>query len=332
MIDWYALLVPIAVLAVLMLFRFVGCVFLSSDDVETDDDWVEGVVKDLPVFFYRLQETGTVPPVTKAEDHVKHRDGTYSISQVPLDEPAYLSPPVPVPSIELGRSSIMPRLQNAKSVKFNGAVVSVFPTPTPLPVLPRFSLEAIVEPDWDVLNQRGFFYCVIENSTRTASQDSSLPNNAGFALFAGPDDIANPTISPYSWQLWIGTGTKFERANPVPNNGPGPPPVGPLVRSEPTYLVVTFDDTEAFLYAHTAHGNIDAEKFKLNRLLPYMPAPETETLRIGSAGNLAALVGPFPGPAGFLYPFNGRMAEVAIYNKALTNERILSHGMSAFDT
>ncbi|HEY7153614.1 MAG TPA: hypothetical protein VH575_06625 [Gemmataceae bacterium] len=318
MIDWSTLLVPIAVLAALMLFRFVGCGFEGqAGDVETNDPYDVAVVKDQPVFYYRLQETGT--PGT-ATDHVQHRDGTYGISPFPLDEPAYLSPQVLVPSIELGAPSIMPKQPNATSVRFNGAVVAVF---GPLPPLPKFTLEALVSPEWDVLNQRGFFYCVIENSMRTPGQPPSSQKNAGFALFAGPDDIANPTVSPYCWQLWIGTGNEFARANPV-DGGPGP-----LVRAEPTYLAVTFGDTEVFLFAHTANGDLDSEKFELIRR-PYVPA--TETLRIGIAGNAAALIPPFPGPAGFLYPFVGRMAEVAIYNKALADGRIVSHGMSAFDT
>ena len=68
MIDWYTLVVPIAVLAVLMLFRFVGCGF-EGQNLQTDDPYDVAIVKDQPVFYYRLQEVGTVPPVTTATDH-----------------------------------------------------------------------------------------------------------------------------------------------------------------------------------------------------------------------------------------------------------------------
>ena len=57
-------------------------------------------------------------------------------------------------------------------------------------------------------------------------------------------------------------------------------------------------------------------------------------LWIGISGPRRALFAPFPGPdpgsSGFLYPFNGRIAEVAIYNKIVPLDRIFTHGLAAF--
>jgi hypothetical protein len=316
MFDWSTLLVPIAVLAVLMLFRFVGCGFTGQAgvDIDTDDPYENAVEKDGPFVFYRLQEIGTPGTVV---DRMQHKDGVYSVATSALSEPAYLSATIAVPSIQLGAASIMLKEPSATSVRFNGSVAAAFGQITDLP---RFTLEVIVSPEWDVANQLGLFYCVIENSMRTVQ--SAPQKNAGFAIFAGPDNIVNPTVSPYCWQLWIGTGNAFERANPIAG-GPGP-----LVKAEPTYLAVTFDEAHAFLYAYNANANIDLVKNELIRR-PYIQA--TETLRIGIAGTSAALIPPFPGPAGFLYPFVGRMAEVAIYPYVLDEQRIISHIMSAFN-
>jgi hypothetical protein len=49
------------------------------------------------------------------------------------------------------------------------------------------------------------------------------------------------------------------------------------------------------------------------------------------AGGSAALVPPFPGPPGGLYPFVGRTAEVAIYDTVLGLDRIKSHITNAFN-
>jgi hypothetical protein len=108
----------------------------------------------------------------------------------------------------------------------------------------------------------------------------------------------------------------------------------PLVRAESTYLAVTFDDTQAFLYVYTADGDIDLISHELVRP-PYLRAthpPGDISLRIGIAGGSAALVPPFPGPPGLLYPFVGRMAEVAIYETVLDPGRIKSHIMASFNT
>ncbi len=323
MIDWY--LVPLAVLLVLLLFRFTGCGFAPAASVEVDDPYLDAVKKDNPVVYYRLQETGGLPAT--AADEMNQKIGTYSVAPLPLDDPAYLSQTILMPSIELGVApSIMPKEPNATAVRFNGADVFAL---GPLGDLSRFSLEAMVRPEWDLINQPGFFHCVLENGMHLPGHGAPSPlKNAGFAIYAGPDDPSNALLSPYCWQLWVGTGNEFARANPV-NGGPGP-----LVKAENTYLAVTFDDTQAFLYVYTAHANIDSVRYELIRR-PYLQAapPSGEiSLSIGIAGRYPALVPPVPGPSGFLYPFVGRMAEVAIYNTVLDPGRIMSHIMSAFNS
>jgi hypothetical protein len=58
---------------------------------------------------------------------------------------------------------------------------------------------------------------------------------------------------------------------------------------------------------------------------PYTPNAGGGDLFIGIVGNRRALFPPFPGPNRFLYPFWGEIEEVAVYSKALTEGRIVSH-------
>jgi hypothetical protein len=86
------------------------------------------------------------------------------------------------------------------------------------------------------------------------------------------------------------------------------------------------------LYAYTAGEDIDFISHELVRPA-YLPATHPAgniSLRIGLAGASAALVPPFPGPSGLLYPFLGRMAEVAVYETVLDPERIRAHIEAAF--
>src|SRR5262245_50453905 len=113
--DWYVLLTPLAVLALLMLFPFVGCTFSSpflGGDFDSDDPYEDAVEKDIPLVYYRLQETGST---TVAVDRRGVRDATYQVVPFPLDagDPAYRSTAVPVPDLELGvQPSLLQSSQN----------------------------------------------------------------------------------------------------------------------------------------------------------------------------------------------------------------------------
>jgi hypothetical protein len=318
--NWDLLVTPLAVLAVLLLFRFVGCDFGGPDVFESDDPYHKAVVKDNPVIYYRLQEKGND---TTAKDEMGNLNGTYQKVPFPLDagDPAYRSTSVPTPDLQLGLTpSLIKTSPEATAVLMHGGLVFATSADPPLNGLTRFALDVLVFPEWD-LTQKGFFYSVMENSMFAAGHGGAPGvKNAGFALYAGPDNLGDPN-SPYTWQLWIGTGNEFLRALQVDQQRLA------LVKPEPTYLMATFDDTQAFLWVYSANQDIDLVKFELLRP-PYIPAKET--LRIGISGGVPALFPPFPGPSGFLYPFQGRMAEVAIYDTIPDETRILSHISSAF--
>src|SRR4029434_9200095 len=69
MTGWYLVLAPLAVLAVLVLFRFIGCAsLLDIEDVRyihgpSRPDSAKTVLSDNPVSYWRLQEKqGSQPP------------------------------------------------------------------------------------------------------------------------------------------------------------------------------------------------------------------------------------------------------------------------------
>jgi hypothetical protein len=253
-------------------------------------------------------------------------DGIHTLPILSGSEAAtYFSLPIAAPSIQVAASSVMPKDGQDRSVHFNGSFLTANGHLTDLS---RFSIDALVHPEWDLANERNF-YCVIDHSNFMPGLGSPGPNrNAGFAIYAGPDNPLDVT-SPICWQLWVGTGSEFARANPV---GGGP---GPLVSAEDTYLAVQFGDAQAFLWAFTTKGDLDHVMFEVIRR-PYVPAADPDParlpLRVGISGSFAGLFGPFPSPQGFIYPFVGRIAEVAVYNTALDQARIMSHIMNAFNT
>jgi hypothetical protein len=323
MIDWYVLLVPAAVLAVLLLLQFAGCSFQHGLEM-VSQLYPDDVVQDGPLVYYRMQEQ---PGVTVAADEMAHVAGLYGVSPSPLNDPAFLSLPIASPTQQMGALSVMPKDPNDLSVYFNGSFVSTQGQGA-IGDLSVFSLEALVHPEWDLINERDF-YCVIDLSNFVSGLGAPGPGrNAGFAVYAGPDNPNDPG-SPMCWQLWIGTGNEFARANPVD----GSP--GPLVLQEDTYVAVLFDTGAASLWAYTMNADLGSVKVPVIRR-PYVqaqdPTPANLALRVGLSGDNSALIPPFPGPANFIYPFVGRIAEVAVYNKVLDEGRIMSHIMNAFNT
>ncbi|MBV8730512.1 MAG: hypothetical protein JO336_11970 [Acidobacteriia bacterium] len=323
--DWSTLVIPIAVLGALALFRFVGCTFTPTGIVS--QPYADDVLLDNPLVYYRLQETiGS----TTATDETGHLNALYGVAPGPLNNADYFSLPISTPSLQLGADSVMQKDQTDLSVRFNGSFVSTQGQGalSALGDLSQFTADILVHPEWDVANERNF-YCVLDYSNYVAGIGPPGPNrNAGFAIYAGPDSPSDPT-TPICWQLWIGTGNEFLRALPL-DGGPGP-----LVLPEDTYLAVQFGPTQAFLWAYTVNADVDQVKFELE-VPPYVqptdPNPANIPFNIGISQNFAALFSPFPGPNGFIYPFVGRMAEAALYNTVLDGGRLMSHIMNAFNT
>jgi hypothetical protein len=321
MMEWYFLLTPFAVLAVLLLFGFVGCDELFG--LEELRAYALEVEDDDPVINLRLRDS----TATEANNEVGPPNGTYVLSPVPIDagDPNWKSTEVQLQDrvLETGVSEdpkLLPTDPDSTHIRVRGAWVD-FPSNWPTEVvdpLTEFTLEAIVFPEWN-LEDLGKYYCLMQ---------VARSNQFGFGIYAGPDsDAMEP---PYTWQFWVGTPTGFQRFDTKkPYQDPNDP--GPTLEEKVTYLAVTFSQSpsRAFLYMYYPDRDVGRTTYELVPV-PYVPFEGRLTIGIS-----AAIVGPlFPPitPTHVLYPFWGRIAEVAIYNKALQKKRILEHGKSVFYT
>ncbi|MEP7347548.1 MAG: hypothetical protein ABI877_19925, partial [Gemmatimonadaceae bacterium] len=279
--------------------------------------------------YWRMQETTadtTVPGGTVKSETGAH-DGTLAIAQNTLpDDPATLSPEADPLLLEIGvADSLVATDTAATCFRVRGALVGVPQRPELNTA--QFTIEALVQPEWGVTDPQrlGRYYCVVESSDPPAA-GSTDSKRLGFALYAGPEDPSTPN-TPYRWQLWVGNGTNFVQVKelvPVPNADKE----APLVVAAPTYVAATFDGSQAFLWVYSADRDIEHVKYEL-QLPPYVPNTDGG-LSIGISGVRRSVIAPFPGPTRFMYPFSGKIQEVAYYDKALAEPRIISHLMSGF--
>ena len=319
MTEWYFLITPLAALAVLLLFRFAGCgTLLGADEVTFGEAYPDQVKSDGPKGYWRLQEKiGT----TAKNEVAGSPDGNYDkVRGRWRNLRLVIRRKQTRSSFELGVTEQPLLVQtdpNSTSVRVQGGFIRI---PFHADLNPqKFTLEALAFPEWG-LDEPGKFYCVLESSGPLAAEPNGQ-KKLGYAIYAGPDDPNDPN-SPYHWQVWVGTGTEFKRLSHPPNPGTK------VVRRS-TYLAVTFDGAKAVLFVGFPEVDFDHAKIELNAF-PYQPAVSGD-LFIGVTDVERSLFAPFPGPNQKLYPFSGRIAEVAVYDNALTEERIISHGVAALE-
>ena len=330
-------LTPVAVLVVLLLFRFVGCSFNPQRAPSAEcEDMTESLYPDVvgaltPVAYWRMQETSPSTPIpggTMRSETGVH-DGTLIQAGLLPDDPATLSPAANPILLELGVTpGLLQTDPTATAIRVQGSGVSV---PFSAEINPStFTVVALVEPEWLVSNPATFgrYYCVLESSDQPAA-GSPDSKRKGFALYAGPEDPTLPN-TPYRWQLWIGDGTGFRQLkeqDPQPDGGQMIPP---LVENVPTFLCIQFDGFDYLLYYYTAGRDIDHSKYFL--VVPpvnYVPN-DSDDLTIGISQARKSLIAPFPGPNRRLYPFAGKIEEVVLYDRAIGNFCVIHHGLGAF--
>jgi hypothetical protein len=336
--HWYYLLLPLLVLAVMSLLRFRGCRFRPGA-TGTPDQYGTAVMGDGPIAWFRLEEA---PGATTATNAAGSPNGTYGTAPSPLSAGNASWHSAAVASTELTLGINNPDLVPLESqdpydfsIRVAGAYVQVPADATSLQNLTEFTLEGLVYPDWDT-TVLGNYYCVLELAAQVSPPmgPPATMKNQGFGLYAGPSDTTNPKSS-YSWQVWMGNGTSFQRLEemkPYTPNGSNP---GPNVeKDQPTYLAVTYSQSQgqAFLYLYTADRDLDYVAYQLI-FAPYTPvtsAANTQGLHIGLTGQGPLFSPPPPAFVPFLYPFIGQMCNIAIYNKVLTQDELRNHATVAF--
>jgi prolipoprotein diacylglyceryltransferase len=314
---WSFLLAPPAVLAVLLLFHFVGCGFPGGGlgDV-TIKDYPDDVKSDNPVSYWRLQETDWTQP---AKNEMGGPSGTYKQEIVPPNPPQSLGSPVNIQlkdTVVLGALGLLQADPSATAMQVRGGSVHA-----PLGAFDpskTFTVEALVLPEWDMTNT-GYFFTLIES----LNQPPAKP--AGFGIYAGPDPLHKDF---YEWQVWVATsGGKFERLQVKGPLAPGDngPRINdddipmPLPANWSMYLALTYDGGANFVLSFYYPGR-DMAKSNAYPLSPpssaYQPN-KTHPLSVGIGSRYSAI----------RFLLWGKIEEVAIYNGV---PRILSHGMNAF--
>jgi hypothetical protein len=331
--HWYYLLLPLVVFAVMSLLRFRGCNFHANQP----DQYGTQVTMDGPIAWFRLEES---PGETGADNTAGAPDGTYGTAPSPLGvgNPSWHSPGVSSTSLTLGiKDPDLVPLESQDPFDFSiavaGAFVQVAPDAASLQNLTEFTVEGLVYPDWDT-TALGNYYCVLELAARVLP---ATLKNQGFGLYAGPSDTTNLNSS-YSWQVWMGNGTGFQRLEeikPYTPNDPNNPNPGPIVeKDQVTYLAFTYSQSQgqAFLYLYTSDRDLDYVAYQLifASYTPVTSAANTQGLHIGLTAEGPLFPPSPPTVVPFLYPFIGQMCNIAIYNKALTQDTLRHHATIAF--
>jgi hypothetical protein len=292
MSTWLVALIPVAVLATVFLFGFVGCgePFTSRGSGGDGQDggtttYTDVVNADNPLAYWRLGEEG----------------GKIAVDQVGLDagNPAGNNPgsyqefgPLPPATDSAAAPGTLTHfapglLPNdpGRSVDFDGGYVEVLQDGALNPPAP-FSIEAWVHPAWQAGDPT---YRIIIASYVFG------PPALGFDLAKNTDDHFEIAVGTAGgWQTLVGD-TSFQAGN------------------DKTYhLVATYDGAMLKLY----------EDGVLSNQMPvsdYAPAGSTP-IDIGVSG--PTLSAPAPDS---LYPFKGRIQEVAIYDHLLDENAVQAH-------
>lgn len=314
MSDWYFLLAPVVVvLTVLLLFRFVGCTsFGTADDMSytvkpTGEPDYPATILGEPdlVSYWRLQEPSTTVAGDTAEDKKGVNNGKYKAGPIPTNSLHPESPAGPDGTPHLGVTPGLLELgQQSTSLRVNGAYVEVPFSPSL--ALSSFTIEALVFPEWDKNDPQestgsGFYRAVIG-----LTGDGPAPYAFGFAIYAGPEDPANNNYTP-TWQVSMGDGTTSVRVKSATSA------MALVDFQHTTYLGLTFDGTKLNLFVVVRGIDFDDPKVHPLKDATVAYSPNTNpanSLVIGADRN--------PGGGLPLYPFHGRIQEVAVYRKALT--------------
>jgi hypothetical protein len=335
MADWSWTLTPLGVLAVLLLVRFAGCGSFGSSAAETETkpgtgggggggggtgaatipDYPETIRKEknlgtasVLISYWRLQQTSQSDP---AKDETNKNPGQYKTPTAPLTDLGPERSPAAPGTLALGKPGNLGFEDSDVCIETNGGYVEV-PFDASLNNLASFTLEAIVVPLWSASISAaapGRYRSVIEFGGKQ-------PKKTGFALYAGPEDFNNPTTGQYRWQLGIGSGNAFPRY------------LGPPVRfNVPNYLAVSFDGPSKKIQFWLYYEDVDIDNVKqpvINVPLVDLNNVATLPLLIGMGRSIST------GSPDSRFPFHGKIQEVAIYNAALDENRIIAHISAAF--
>jgi hypothetical protein len=322
---WLFLLAPITVLAILSAFGVIGCAaILSVDDVSyktTPDNKPDypGTIKDQKdklVAYWRLVESGSEG--AEAKDETGSHSGNYHVFTAALNGDQPHHSPKTKGIITPGQSGLVASSPSTCN-HFDGGYVQVGFSDK-LNLSP-FSLECWVFPDDITGEAPGNYYCLFESTGPAGKTD--LGPKSGFGLYIGPRD-PKTTTGPFYWQVWMGDSkTKSFVQKAVVSDTSNTVHFNAL-----TYLLLTFDGTnvQLFLYYPGTNQNCDLKSILALQASVQNFQPNDATVIgggpffIGAGSNLFPAASKAP-PR--LYPFKGKIQEVAFYNVDMSAPDVL---------
>ena len=305
MTDWLLVLILLSVAAVLTCLRFTGCL-LDFDSVGPQPTPEYGeTIKAEAIAYWRLGEPARTVPGDQATDEKGANHGEYQSTALMADaqSPATASPPV----LQAGQPGIVAGAPSQTSVSVDGGYVSVpYSAVLNPPADAQFSVEAWVHPDWDA-GESDLFRCVV------AAREDTGATKHGYILYAGPvlDPATFVTTDPTQhWQAWVGDGTTWLML------------VGsPVEVGQTTYLLLTYDGVTQTLTldAIVNPGPETSPPPRFSSVAAYSPNPG-KPLYIGMGATEIMVPPGHP-----LYPFLGRLQEIAFYDWALDADKAAEH-------
>ncbi len=339
MSAWYLVLVPLGVLALLLLFGFTGCDLIFPFPTQT----IQEPGPDYPstikatkciVGYWRLGDTpqppkqGTCTSGGQARDELASDNGDYCLLFTSkTGHPKFHSPPHAA-SIMFGQPGLLdnpPAAASNQCIQVDGGYVQV---PFSAKLNPaQFTFEAWVLPNIGGDAYPGTnYYCLVESSNWQAGGPTEQKSK-GFGLYFGPVDPNTP--GTYYWQVWMADGGTYSKvadssqalygAVPLPGqhlpNGQTVPGSGQVV-----YLALIYDGTNVELWGHLPGANMDVDKNNMQFFTAQATFSPNDTgnFYIGTGSSLFPALGAPSGPQPRLYPFKGKIQEVAFYNCALS--------------
>ncbi len=348
MMGLYFILGALALLVTVLLFGFVGCGFAPADSCvpEPYPDYPTAVIftGDL-VAYWRLGEPHTTPVPSSggtarsvvADEHGDVHHGDYFIL-APVNADDVHHSPLTSGYINLGAQGLLTleNQVNSTCMATDGGYVQVPWAEALNPT--QFTFEAWVQPD-SFIDQK-YFYCLAES---TGPQGLG-PKKTGWGLYLGPSDINNPDpAGPLFWQVWMGNGHQLNRVAIAKPDFPKDSAGNVISQLRLTYLALTFngvEDLKLFLYFPDANqdllldtpDNLQALEIPNPHHIDFSSERAVNCGKgdffIGTGSNLTLTPA-----AQRLYPFIGKIQEVALYKKDLSAgfcmiQILASHEMS----
>jgi len=317
MTDWTFIVVPLVVLPIVLLFRFIGC----GIDNKATGNFFPATPPTLPGYAETIRAESSVRAYWRlvdgastviAADEKRFKDGEYVVSPLlPKEEPEKFGPDSEGSEAGTGDFLFLPQPgligsnPTAKCRFFNGGHVLVSQEQAdPVLYTDEFTIEAWIEKGWQQ-NIKGYQYVLFSAGGFFRATFDEKPALHGFTVFAKVDASANHDSR---WDV------HFYTSGAVTRDPPGILPIVPEGISHFAFIVKNIGSTK--FWAIYVRG-----KISLSGTVQSYSLPQGAPLLIGVGERDPD---PTTNPPK-RFPLLSRIQDVVLHNRALSQEEIQSH-------